>query len=80
VAFLENDSADNRTVTRGHAIIRFDARRGEHRLFDEGSANGTRVVRSGVVIEVPKRDPVGVCLRSGDEVHLGKAALRIRIG
>jgi len=79
VAFLENDNAENRTVTRGHAVIRFDARAGEYRIFDEGSANGTRIVRSGESIDVPKRDPVGVSLRSGDEVHLGKAAVRIRI-
>ena len=79
IAFLENDSAENRTVTRGHALIRYNATTGEYRLFDEGSANGTRVVRSGEVIDVPKRDPVGLALRSGDEVQLGKAALRVRI-
>lgn len=79
VAFLENDSVENRTVTRGHAVIRFDPHRREYRLFDEGSANGTRVVRGGEVIEVFRRDPMGVALRSGDEVQLGKAALRIRI-
>ncbi len=80
IAFLENDSAENRTVTRGHALIRYHAATGEYRLFDEGSANGTRVVRSGEVIDVPKRDPVGLALRSGDEVQLGKAAIRVRIG
>ena len=80
VAFLENDSAENRTVTRGHALIRYYVATGEYRLFDEGSANGTRVVRSGEVIDVPKRDPVGLALRSGDEVQLGKAAIRVRVG
>ena len=80
VAFLENDSAENRTVTRGHALIRYHAATGEYRLFDEGSANGTRVVRSGEVIDVPKRDPVGLALRSGDEVQLGKAAIKVKIG
>ena len=79
IAFLENDSPENRTVTRGHALIRYTAATGEYRLFDEGSANGTRVVRSGEVIDVPKRDPVGLALRSGDEVQLGKAAIRVRI-
>jgi len=80
VAFLENDSVENRTVTRGHALIRFDPARGEYRLFDEGSANGTRVLRGGETIDLPRRDPVGVVLRSGDEVHFGKAAVRITIG
>jgi hypothetical protein len=79
VAFLENENEDNRTVTRGHALIRFDARDREYRLFDEGSANGTRIVRSGEAIDLPRRDPVGVSLRSGDEVRFGKAAIRIRI-
>jgi hypothetical protein len=80
VAFLENDNAENQTVTRGHAMIRFDTQAGEYRLFDEGSANGTRILRSGELIEVPRRDPVGVSLRSGDEVQFGKAAIRIRLG
>jgi hypothetical protein len=77
VAFLENDSPENRTVTRGHAVIRFNAATGEFRLFDEGSANGTRVLRSGEVIDLPKRDPVGFTLRPEDEVQLGKAAIRV---
>jgi hypothetical protein len=79
IAFLENDSPENRTVTRGHAMIRYVSATGEYRLFDEGSANGTRVVRSGEVVDLPKRDPVGYALRSGDEVQLGKAAIRIEI-
>ena len=79
IAFLENDSPENRTVTRGHALIRYNASTGEYRLFDEGSANGTRVLRGGEVIDVPRRDPVGLTLRSGDEVQFGKAAVRVRI-
>jgi hypothetical protein len=79
VAFLENDTPENRTVTRGHALIRYNAATAEYRLFDEGSANGTRVLRGGEAIDLPKRDPVGLALRTGDEVQLGKAAIRIRI-
>jgi hypothetical protein len=79
VAFLENDGPENSTVTRGHAVIRFDGRIGEYRLFDEGSANGTRILRSGEAIDVPKRDPVGVSLRSGDEIQFGKAAVKITL-
>jgi pSer/pThr/pTyr-binding forkhead associated (FHA) protein len=77
VAFLENDDERNRTVTRGHAEIRYDRGRGEYRVFDEGSANGTRIVRSGEVIEVPPRDPLGVALRTGDELQFGTAAVRV---
>lgn len=80
VAFLEDDTPENITVTRGHAMIRFHRPTNEYRLFDEGSANGTRVLRAGEIIEVPRRDPVGVTLRSGDEVQLGKASLQVRIG
>jgi len=80
IAFLEDDGAENQTVTRGHALIRYHATSGEYRLFDEGSANGTRVVRAGETIDVPRRDPVGLMLRSGDEVQFGKAAIRVTIG
>ena len=67
-------------MTRGHALIRYNGATAEYRLFDEGSANGTRVLRGGEVIDVPRRDPVGLALRTGDEVQLGKAVLRVRIG
>ena len=77
IAFLENDDERNRTVTRGHAEIRFSRETGEYRLFDEGSANGTRVLRAGEAIDVPPRDPIGVAIRPGDELHFGKAAVKV---
>ena len=80
VAFLENDDERNRTVTRGHAEIRYSRTDGEYRVFDEGSANGTRILRGGEAIDVPSRDPIGVALRSGDEVQFGKACVRITYG
>jgi pSer/pThr/pTyr-binding forkhead associated (FHA) protein len=76
VAFVEDD-APSRTVGRGHCEIRFDAETGQYRVFDERSANGTRIVRGGEVIEVPARDPLGVALAAGDELQLGQAAVRI---
>jgi hypothetical protein len=79
VAFLEDDSPENRTVTRGHALIRFNGESGGYRLFDEGSSNGTRVLRDGEIFELSRRDPVGFSLKSGDEVQLGKAAVRVQI-
>jgi hypothetical protein len=79
IAFLESGAAENASVGRGHACIRFAPVTGEHRLFDEGSANGTRVIRGGEVIEVPKRDPIGVVLMSGDEVQFGRAAIKLQI-
>jgi hypothetical protein len=79
IAFLENGDEWNRTVTRGHCEIRFNRGTGEYRVFDERSANGTRILRRGEVIEVPARDPIGVALASGDELQLGRAALRVTI-
>jgi hypothetical protein len=79
VAFLEDDDERNKTVTRGHCEIRYNRATREYRIFDERSANGTRIVRAGDVIEVPARDPIGVAIASGDELQFGKAAVRVTI-
>lgn len=79
VAFTEDDDAHSRTVGRGHAEIRYDAARDEYKIFDEGSANGTRVIRGGEVIAVPPRDPFGVAIRPADELEFGTAAVRVEI-
>ena len=79
VAFLEDGDERSATVTRGHCVLRYDRTRDEYRVFDERSANGTRVVRGGEPIEVPPGDPIGVALMSGDELQLGKASLEVRI-
>jgi hypothetical protein len=80
VAFGDDADRHNATVTRGHCEIRFLAEFGEYRLFDEGSANGTRIVRRGEALEVPPRDPVGSAIASGDELQFGTAAVRVHIG
>jgi hypothetical protein len=77
VAFLETVDGTTETVGRGHARFVFDSGRREYRLFDEGSSNGTVIVRAGVSLRVPHRDPRGVRVHSGDEIHLGRAVLRI---
>ena len=79
VAFLEDGDDHSRTVGRAHASIRYDSGRREYRVFDDGSHNGTRVMRSGALLEVKPHDPVGVTLRSGDEILVGTAALRVLI-
>jgi hypothetical protein len=79
VAFLDEGDKDSRTVGRAHASIRYDGSRREYRVFDDGSHNGTRVMRDGTVFEVKPYDPVGVTLRSGDEIQVGTAALRVQI-
>ena len=78
VAFDEEDP-HSRTVGRGHCEIRYDQGGDEYRIFDERSANGTRIIRAGQVIEVPPKDPFGVAIRPGDELEFGTAAARVDI-
>ena len=77
VAFLDIVDGVNETVGRAHARLRCDAATREVRLFDEGSRNGTSILRGGEVIIVHSRDPRGVRVHSGDEIRLGRALLRI---
>jgi hypothetical protein len=79
VVFLDTVDGVNETVGRAHAHLRFDAQAREYRLFDDGSSNGTSIVRGGAAIPVPPRDPRGVRVCSGDEVHIGRAVIRIVI-
>jgi hypothetical protein len=79
VAFIEDGDEHSNSVGRAHASIRFEAARGEYRVFDDGSRNGTRVVRNGTTLEIMRRDPTGVTIVSGDEIHLGTAAIRVEI-
>ncbi len=79
LAFLDIADGVNETVGRAHARLRSDAVTREVRLFDEGSRNGTAILRDGEVIVVHRRDPRGVRVRSGDEVRLGRALVRIDI-
>jgi FHA domain len=66
------------TVSRAHATLKYDAAHAQYRVIDERSTRGTHVVRAGATIAVP-RDSRGIRLESGDEVHLGGAALRVTI-
>lgn len=79
VAFTEEDDPHSRTVGRGHCEIRYDAAAREYRVFDERSANGTRIIRGGQLIDVPPKDPFGVAIRAGDELQFGTAAVRVAI-
>jgi hypothetical protein len=79
VAFLDSVDGVTETVGRAHARFLLDERSGEYRIFDEGSHNGTWIVRRGVTIFIPPRDPRGVRVDSGDEVRLGHALIRVSI-
>jgi hypothetical protein len=76
VAFLDNEDAINQSVSRTHAHIQVDASHEAH-LHDDGSTHGTRVVRAGRTINVPRHAGRGVKLRDGDELILGQARLRL---
>jgi hypothetical protein len=76
VAFLDARDEINLSVSRAHAHIEFSAGDGEFRLYDDGSAQGTRVIRRGRSYQVPRRAGRGMKLRHGDELELGRARLR----
>ena len=79
VAFLEEGEIEQ-TVSREHARIAWDAESRAFWLRDEGSASGTLLFRAGRSIEVSRHDRRGVRLESGDEIYLGRAALKVAIG
>src|SRR5262245_11913791 len=78
VAFLERGGGVTESVSRQHAHIAFDAKAGHYRLHDDGSAHGTSIIRNGRSVAVPTGSR-GVRLRSGDEIVLGDARLRVKL-
>jgi hypothetical protein len=80
VAFLDTVDGVTETVGRAHARLRFDLDAREYRLFDDGSSNGTSIIRGGTTIAVPPRDPRGVRVQSGDEVQVGRAVIKVMVG
>ena len=78
VAFIERGGEVNQSVSRRHAHIAYDSHSGHYRLHDDGSVHGTGVVRNGRTIAVPAGSH-GVRLRSGDEVVLGDARVRVTL-
>jgi hypothetical protein len=80
VAFLDTVDGVTETVGRAHARLRFDTAAKEYRLFDDGSSNGTSIIRGGATIAVPPRDPRGIRVLSGDEVQVGRAVIRLIVG
>src|SRR5215471_9352073 len=78
VAFTECAEEPNPSVSRRHAHIESTASPAEYRLYDDRSAHGTSVQRSGVTIVVPP-GPRGIRLQSGDEIALGEARVQVEI-
>jgi hypothetical protein len=79
VAFAENGDAINQTVSRRHAHVVYRPTSRDYRVYDDGSARGTSIVRKGSTIPVPT-GARGVALQSDDELVLGQARLRVKIG
>ncbi len=80
VVFLDTADGVTETVGRAHARLELDTKAGDYRIFNEGSSNPTFLVRAGQTIQIPLRDPRGVRVRSGDEIHLGRAVIRVSRG
>ena len=79
VVFLDGDDDISQSVSRTHAHIRFEPGTGEAHLHDDGSTHGTRVVRAGRTINVPRGGGRGLKLHDGDEVLLGQACVRLEL-
>lgn len=79
VSFSDESGATNQTVSRQHAHLEYVAGAGHYRIRDDRSAHGTGVVRNGRMIPVPAGSR-GIRLESGDEIVLGEARARVRIG
>jgi hypothetical protein len=77
VVFLDLTDGITETVGRAHARLRWDSEAGEYRLYDEGSRNGTAILRGGISMPVPSQDPRGVRVESGDEIQLGRALIQV---
>jgi hypothetical protein len=78
IAFTEGADDINQSVSRLHARIEQDAAPDGVRLFDDGSARGTSVIRKGRGVPVPSGTK-GLRLQSGDEIVLGLARLRVKL-
>jgi hypothetical protein len=77
VAFADTGERPNTTVSRRHAHVAHDATTGEFRIYDDGSEQGTSLVRSGKTVAIPS-GARGVRLLPGDEIVLGQARVRVR--
>lgn len=76
IALKDDSTMENSAVSRAHAHLEYDPDENRFRLFDDGSARGTTVIRDGSVIPVPQGNSKGILLRPGDEIVLAKVRIR----
>jgi len=67
---------ENCSVSRRHAHLEYDQALDVHRIFDDGSHDGTVILRQGERYDVRPGSRLGLVLEDGDEIYLGKARLR----
>ena len=79
VAFTDADHPTNHTVSRRHAHIDYTVASADYRISDDRSAHGTSILRNGRTIGVPSGSR-GIRLQTGDEIVLGEARVRVKIG
>jgi len=79
VAFADLTGTSNHSVSRQHAHIEYVQSARHYRIRDDRSAHGTSIVRNGQTLTVPAGSR-GIRLESGDEVVLGEARVRVRVG
>ncbi len=77
VAFKDDPSGPNATVSRTHAHLEFDPGASRFRLFDDGSAHGTTLLREGSLVPVPRGAGKGVLLIPRDQVIFGRVYVSI---
>ncbi|HTY64174.1 MAG TPA: FHA domain-containing protein [Acidobacteriota bacterium] len=79
IVFLENEDEIGASVANAHARIWHDFERRGFWIMDEGSRYGTRIMRTGSIIEVPGGEPDGIQLQSGDDLFFGQAGLHFEM-
>ena len=79
LVFADDGSAVNATVSRAHAHIQHDREAEAFLLFDDGSSHGTRVLRGGRALAVPRQGTRGVRIEDGDELEFGSARVKFQL-
>lgn len=78
IAFADDEQEPNASVSRRHAHLEYSRQEGCYRVWDDGSAQGTSIIRGGRTIRVPP-GARGGRLENGDELVLGQARLRVTL-
>ena len=78
IAFTDDEQDANASVSRRHAHLEYNPQDLTYRVWDDGSAQGTSIIRGGRTIRVPP-GARGGRIENGDELVLGQARLRVTL-